>query len=656
MADTDKLLSRILDTVVEGNRGVKSLGDILRAEFRGVSDEVEAIGSDTGSIVDETRRKRFADLENERETKRFWKAMLDALKDLKEGTVGAINDAGAGFGVSAALLAAGAGLGAGAATGAAARGGWLARNLRLNQMWILTQFDKFRVWFRGWRIGMALNLSIMLESFKARFIYPVIERFQNITRWMRRNVFNRIRLQWRRFTSWTNNKIITPLKNSWAWLKGKWNAFYNPIKNFFMKTRTGGIFSGLSNLWTRISGLFKSGGPLGKVFTAFKAFGKKIPVIGQIILAIIGGFDSIKRFVEGDFAGGIKGLASTILSVITLGLLDYEHMMQTWDEMGGRIEEIWEDYFTGEGGILALFDTIGGTLQEVMGGFGDAIVGSLAKFIGTIGGLFGAEDFEADMYDWANNLNLAEALNDASDAIGWFFGEILYFFTDTIPAAFWAATYSIIDWASVDLPFYFKKLWGSIKWGFGQMLDGLFGLVNWVNNKLSWVGLDFLDSPLKRAGAMSHEEIQQSISREWDRQLLENARSRFAEGYSDQLMAMREAGELERLSHREMTKSDAQLYRSFAGMMQSKGATFDTTTGILTMGSSLEAFREEIEALGSTVKEMKEISEGLIRQPTVNLNQHSPVSVSSVSVEKSGNLPASPATVGSHAGGGNVVH
>ena len=74
------------------------------------------------------------------------------------------------------------------------------------------------------------------------------------------------------------------------------------------------LFAGPTKLLSGFGNMFSKGGTLGKVFNAFKVFGTKIPIVGQVISGLIGLFDGFKGFKEQEGGFGKK---------MTRGIVDF---------------------------------------------------------------------------------------------------------------------------------------------------------------------------------------------------------------------------------------------------------------------------------------------------------------------------------------------
>jgi hypothetical protein len=120
----------------------------------------------------------------------------------------------------------------------------------------------------------------------------------------------------------TLQKIINGIGKSIRFLTTPFRAINNSIG---ASQKAGGLlakivasfknlFAGPTKLLTGFGNLFSKGGHLGKVFSVFKTFGTKIPIVGQVISALIGLFDGFKGFSKQTGGFGKK---------MTRGIVDF---------------------------------------------------------------------------------------------------------------------------------------------------------------------------------------------------------------------------------------------------------------------------------------------------------------------------------------------
>ena len=137
------------------------------------------------------------------------------------------------------------------------------------------------------------------------------------------------------------------------------------------------LFAGPTKLLSGFGNMFSKGGTLGKVFNAFKVFGTKIPIVGQVISGLIGLFDGFKGFKEQEGGFGKK---------MTRGIVDF----------------------------------LGSLAKNIIGGLFDIIFWIPKKIIGFVSKTLGFEDFGKMVSDFS-----------LMDLIGGFFDSLGDIFTNT---------------------------------------------------------------------------------------------------------------------------------------------------------------------------------------------------------------------------------
>ena len=183
----------------------------------------------------------------------------------------------------------------------------------------------------------------------------------------------------------TLQKIINGIGKSIRFLTTPFRAINNSIG---ASQKAGGLlakivasfknlFAGPTKLLTGFGNLFSKGGHLGKVFSVFKTFGTKIPIVGQVISALIGLFDGFKGFSKQTGGFGKK---------MTRGIVDF----------------------------------LGSLAKNIIGGLFDIIFWIPKKIIGFVSKTLGFEDFGKMVSDFS-----------LMDLIGGFFDSLGDIFTNT---------------------------------------------------------------------------------------------------------------------------------------------------------------------------------------------------------------------------------
>ena len=118
------------------------------------------------------------------------------------------------------------------------------------------------------------------------------------------------------------------------------------------------LFAGPTKLLSGFGNMFSKGGTLGKVFSAFKTFGTKIPIVGQVITGLLGLFDGFMGFKKQEGGFGKK---------MTRGIVDF----------------------------------LGSLAKNIIGGLFDIIFWIPKKIIGFVSKTLGFEDFGKMVSDFS---------------------------------------------------------------------------------------------------------------------------------------------------------------------------------------------------------------------------------------------------------------
>jgi len=163
------------------------------------------------------------------------------------------------------------------------------------------------------------------------------------------------------------------------------------------------LFAGPTKLLSGFGNMFSKGGSLGKVFTVFKVFGTKIPIIGQVISALIGLFDGFKGFKNQTGGFGKK---------MTRGIVDFLGSLAK-NIIGGLFDII---FFIPKKIVAFVAKTLGFedfgkmvsefSLMDLIGGFFDSL-----------GDIFTNTDNAGDIFKLKFDLIIQDAIKGISD---WF--------------------------------------------------------------------------------------------------------------------------------------------------------------------------------------------------------------------------------------------
>jgi acetolactate synthase regulatory subunit len=233
------------------------------------------------------------------------------------------------------------------------------------------------------------------------------------------------------------SKGVTTMQSAFKTLTKPFTAI---SKALGATTKSTGLFT---TVFGKISGFFSNLGKgiklpnmqiFSKVFTAFRAIGGKIPVIGQIIAAFVGVFNGIKdafaqagdigdkliRFLTSGFGNALGFFVGGLVDLVKDGV---SWILSKFDFTKGVSE--WLDSFSFEKMIIDIFDKFGDIVIDFKANVSEFISNfSIGDLIGSISeGFFGMIDSMkeaitggiASLKDRIANFSIGDALAGALD-------------------------------------------------------------------------------------------------------------------------------------------------------------------------------------------------------------------------------------------------
>tara|TARA_B110000208_G_scaffold65954_1_gene85475 strand:+ start:927 stop:2987 length:2061 start_codon:yes stop_codon:yes gene_type:complete len=163
------------------------------------------------------------------------------------------------------------------------------------------------------------------------------------------------------------------------------------------------LFAGPTKLLSGFGNMFSKGGTLGKVFNAFKVFGTKIPIVGQVISGLIGLFDGFKGFKEQEGGFGKK---------MTRGIVDFLGSLAK-NIIGGLVDLVLWIPKKIMGFVLKTlgFEEFGKMVSEF------SLMDLIGDLFGSIGDIFTNTDNAGEIFKLKFDLIIQNAIQGISD---WF--------------------------------------------------------------------------------------------------------------------------------------------------------------------------------------------------------------------------------------------